>query len=226
MLKTIHSELNARVGSRIIPPLFPLRIMVEVECPSCTETVDLGSDSPGTYECPYCSEDFEYEVDKSTRDERLIDEIEYGGLKPDYVLEETRFLFSVATKIIPTMVAICFIPLMGVGFLLLWLIWSEGAMSNHDYMTVFLKKQNLVLDYTLLNGEIKQSDSFELTEQSVITWHSVGSDEYPSRAYVLRDNSTGESMSLPVSIDSNEIREFADYLGIDYMSIGEWSESN
>ena len=35
--------------------------MVEVECPSCTETVDLGSDSTGTYECPYCREDFEYE---------------------------------------------------------------------------------------------------------------------------------------------------------------------
>ena len=35
--------------------------MVEVECPSCTKTVDLGSDSKGTYECPYCHEDFEYE---------------------------------------------------------------------------------------------------------------------------------------------------------------------
>jgi len=35
--------------------------MVEVECPSCTKTVDLGSDSTGTYECPYCHEDFEYE---------------------------------------------------------------------------------------------------------------------------------------------------------------------
>ena len=31
--------------------------MVEVECPSCTKTVDLGSDSTGTYECPYCHED-------------------------------------------------------------------------------------------------------------------------------------------------------------------------
>ena len=35
--------------------------MVEVECPLCTKTVDLGSDSTGTYECPYCHEDFEYE---------------------------------------------------------------------------------------------------------------------------------------------------------------------
>ena len=35
--------------------------MVEVECPLCTKTVDLGSDSSGAYECPYCDEDFEYE---------------------------------------------------------------------------------------------------------------------------------------------------------------------
>jgi|ETNmetMinimDraft_32_1059908.scaffolds.fasta_scaffold68307_2 endogenous inhibitor of DNA gyrase (YacG/DUF329 family) len=35
--------------------------MVEVECPSCDETVDLGSPNSGTYECPYCDEEFEWE---------------------------------------------------------------------------------------------------------------------------------------------------------------------
>ena len=35
--------------------------MVEVDCPLCTKTVDLGGDSKGTYECPYCNEDFDYE---------------------------------------------------------------------------------------------------------------------------------------------------------------------
>ena len=35
--------------------------MVEVECPYCTETVDLGSNAKGIYECPHCHEDFEYE---------------------------------------------------------------------------------------------------------------------------------------------------------------------
>ena len=35
--------------------------MVEVECPFCTETIDLGSDSTGAYECPYCNQEFEYE---------------------------------------------------------------------------------------------------------------------------------------------------------------------
>ena len=202
--------------------------MVEVECPSCTETVDLGSDSTGTYECPYCHDDFEYhsETDDENRDEQLIYDIEYGDLSPDYVLQERRYLDSVASKIIPTIVAICFIPLFLSGLVLLWFIWKDGAITNHDSMTVFLKEQNLVLDYDLLNGEIELSDSFELTEQSVITWHSVGSGDYPSSLYVLQDNSTGESMILPQSIDSNEIREFAEYVDIDYMSRDEWEESN
>ena len=49
------------VGSRVIPQIISEHNMVEIECPSCTKTVDLGSDSTGTYECPYCHEDFEYE---------------------------------------------------------------------------------------------------------------------------------------------------------------------
>ena len=39
--------------------------MAEVECPLCSKTVDLGSDSTGTYECPYCEGDFEYESSTS-----------------------------------------------------------------------------------------------------------------------------------------------------------------
>lgn len=35
--------------------------MVVVECTVCNDKVDLGTDSTGTYECPYCNEDFKYE---------------------------------------------------------------------------------------------------------------------------------------------------------------------
>ena len=60
----IHFTRGCRkgiAGSRVILQIMLERNMVEVECPSCTKTVDLGSDSTGTYECPYCHEDFEYE---------------------------------------------------------------------------------------------------------------------------------------------------------------------
>jgi hypothetical protein len=51
------------VGSRVIPNKALESNMVEVECPLCTETVDLGSDTPGAYECPYCNRDFEFELE-------------------------------------------------------------------------------------------------------------------------------------------------------------------
>ena len=49
------------VGSRVIPNSNSEFNMVEVECPYCTKTVDLGSNAKGAYECPYCHEDFKYE---------------------------------------------------------------------------------------------------------------------------------------------------------------------
>lgn len=45
--------------------------MVEVECPLCTETVDLGVAEEGTYECPYCHEDFKYESSLEDDIERI-----------------------------------------------------------------------------------------------------------------------------------------------------------
>tara|TARA_B110000444_G_C18838378_1_gene597424 strand:+ start:2363 stop:3118 length:756 start_codon:yes stop_codon:yes gene_type:complete len=34
--------------------------MVRIDCPFCNEAVDLGSANASLYECPYCSEEFEY----------------------------------------------------------------------------------------------------------------------------------------------------------------------
>ena len=39
--------------------------MVEVDCPLCMETVDLGTSGSGTYECPYCEGEFVWESEKS-----------------------------------------------------------------------------------------------------------------------------------------------------------------
>ena len=57
------------VGSRVIPYKKSGFIMVEVECPLCTETIDLGVAEEGAYVCPYCEEEFHWEpkefVDKA-----------------------------------------------------------------------------------------------------------------------------------------------------------------
>ena len=64
--------------------------MVEIECPSCSETVDLGSDTTGTYECPYCNDDFEYDWIKDSKQFQL----DIGRI-PLYF-----FLFVIATFVI------------------------------------------------------------------------------------------------------------------------------
>jgi hypothetical protein len=39
--------------------------MVEIECPLCTESIDLGMAEEGEYECPYCEYEFYWESDNS-----------------------------------------------------------------------------------------------------------------------------------------------------------------
>ena len=39
--------------------------MVEVLCPLCEKEVDLGVDTSGEYECPYCEGSFEYESEST-----------------------------------------------------------------------------------------------------------------------------------------------------------------
>ena len=65
--------------------------MVEVECPSCSETVDLGSDTTGTYECPYCNEDFEYDSEIERQD---------GDLSTIWIVGAVSLAFGVAGVIL------------------------------------------------------------------------------------------------------------------------------
>ena len=45
--------------------------MVEIECPLCAESIDLGMAEEGEYECPYCEDVFHWESDKSRNIENL-----------------------------------------------------------------------------------------------------------------------------------------------------------
>ena len=38
--------------------------MVEIECPLCAESIDLGMAEEGEYECPYCEDEFYWEPDE------------------------------------------------------------------------------------------------------------------------------------------------------------------
>ena len=56
--------------------------MVEVECPLCTETVELDHEE-GTYECPYCEDEFEWGPDEKRQVRFIVnkDEEDSASLK-------------------------------------------------------------------------------------------------------------------------------------------------
>ena len=82
------SKHATRAGSRVIPLLFALNNMVEVECPSCGETVDLGIAEEGTYECPYCEDDFYWENHESD----LWDEIDSERYSHEEIASRQRMI--------------------------------------------------------------------------------------------------------------------------------------
>ena len=46
--------------------------MVEIECPLCAESIDLGMAEEGEYECPYCEDEFYWEPDEFLNIEKEI----------------------------------------------------------------------------------------------------------------------------------------------------------
>ena len=77
---------------RIIPPLFPLRNMVEIECPLCAESIDLGMAEEGEYECPYCEDvfhwgNYEFSDMKKLQCPKGCGQLSYASFNPDLLLK-------------------------------------------------------------------------------------------------------------------------------------------
>ena len=69
--------------------------MVEVECPLCTETVELDHEE-GTYECPYCEDEFEWEPDEKGQVRFIVNENEEDSAS----LLKIYFLTALAVTLI------------------------------------------------------------------------------------------------------------------------------
>ena len=151
--------------------------MVEVECPSCTKTVDLGSDSKGTYECPYCNEDFEYDTPSPRKNHRqIISEIESGDLTPDFVIHESTMISPWYERIIGLLVSILFIPII-VGLVWIYNILENGITTQRTlYKTVFISELDLVLSYKTNNGETVDLKYFIIGNNTKIEYRSTYSD--------------------------------------------------
>jgi len=81
--------------------------MVELECPLCAETVDLGSDTPGTYECPYCTGDFEYEpIQTNFVIDWIFKEHESSPILMKIKIGLIFFFFSMILMLIPLLLGV------------------------------------------------------------------------------------------------------------------------
>ena len=66
--------------------------MVEIECPLCAESIDLGMAEEGEYECPYCEDVFHWEPDEFRNIENLqcpkgCGQLSYASFNPDRLLK-------------------------------------------------------------------------------------------------------------------------------------------
>jgi len=102
--------------------------MVEVECPLCAESIDLGMAEEGAYECPYCEDEFYWEPDEFLNIEKELFDSDVVKTETDWP-ENTVLLgkepsSGVVWKIVYPILLIFFTLCTAGVFLLVW--WGSS----------------------------------------------------------------------------------------------------
>ena len=192
--------------------------MVEVECPLCNETVDLGSDSPGEYECPYCGGIFEYEsqINYDAKSKEIVQQIESSQLDPDYLIHRSDWTHEWYWKIINLIIFIPFILLIIGIFLVIQELKGGIVTEKYVYSTVYNSEYDLVIYYETINGRIDSVDWFALTDKTIVQFSSMGG-EYPTNMLHMSCESSSGSPYGPVgTLVYSEWKDFCEYRGIDF----------
>ena len=169
--------------------------MVEVECPLCSKTVDLGSNSAGTYECPYCEGEFEVEDDANEDLMELVNQIKEGSKESFNVLGNGKKrglkLFS--------------------------------KRKSKERGIIFLPETNILLDYMITDSRISYFHELDLSEEFTITSkYDPGSDGgmiSSSNEITIRDKNGNEIRFQDPEHRSNII-PFAKLMNCDIEGIG------
>lgn len=204
------------VGSRVIPYKKSEPNMVEVECPLCTSTVDLGSNTTGTYECPYCHEDFEFEDDVMEDMMNLIQEIQEGSKECFIVYDHSHppkltLLFVLSC----ILTSFFLLPL----FMLIERIMYQFTEKFHCQV-IFLQETNSLLHYTITDSECHNHNELDLSEGLTISSKftpAEGDSGSNSNEITIRDKS-GNKIRFS-GIGSN-IVSFAKFMDCDIEGIG------
>ena len=169
--------------------------MVEVECPLCSKTVDLGSNSAGTYECPYCEGEFEVEDDANEDLMELVNQIKEGSKESFNVLGNGKKrglkLFS--------------------------------KRKSKERGIIFLPETNILLDYMITDSRISYFHELDLSEEFTITSkYDPGSDGgmiSSSNEITIRDKN-GNEIRFHDRKQRSNIIPFAKLMNCDIEGIG------
>ena len=196
--------------------------MVEVPCPLCDKEVDLGVDSSGEYECPYCEGFFEYESESIGFDnlDQYIEDIEAGRIEPDFVIKNYSYKETAFSKVISLLIAIPFI-LIGVGLIMIYFILKEPLKTEHFAENIIYNQKNdAIVFYETRNGIITECSYLEIADDAIIRLNSHstegGSGTYSMLSITSRSKGIREMFDSGFYYTYSDWNDFAEYRGLRY----------
>ncbi len=168
--------------------------MVEVECPLCSKTVDLGSNSAETYECPYCEGEFEVEGDANEDLMELVNQIKEGSKESFNVLGNGKKrglkLFS--------------------------------KRKSKERGIIFLPDTNTLLDYMIADSRISYFNELDLSEEFTITseYHPGGESDHGFSNEITITDKSGNQIRFQDREQRSNIIPFAKLMNCDIEGIG------
>ena len=172
--------------------------MVVIQCPNCGKDVELEDGASGLFDCPYCSEVFEY-IGTEILDEdlELIDDIQNGLHHHSRIF--SRYKFRRDYKWYHILGQCLLVLLGGVGiFLLLETAWNIPSSKRSQFMIVYLPEEDNILKYEIVDFKPCDVQRLVVDNKMEIKWsHVSGSDGMYSNSdtYTIV-SSTGEKIDF------------------------------
>jgi len=101
----------------------------------------------------------------------LVKSIEYDGLEPTMFITEQRSNWNVSKRIGFLALGILLLPVLGIGLLFIYPVFINGPFFQNTEVVdakVYLAEQNLVIDYRMVDIEIKNLQCLSVTNRSHI----------------------------------------------------------
>ena len=173
--------------------------MIEIQCPHCGKDVELEDGASGLFDCPYCSEVFEYTgTEILDEDLELIDEIQNGLWHQNRIFSEYKFRRDYKWYHILGQCLLVFPAFFGI-FMLLETAWNIRKSKSSQVMIVYLPEEDNILKYEIEHFKPYDVQRLVVDNKMEIKWsHYPGSDggvTSSSDTYTIV-SSTGEKIDF------------------------------